>query len=106
MTTTISTRDNLGPMGQITTWATQYHQGLIDLDVLIGNLQTFNWRTPGRFAEIPADLFVAEAQAEERTYEDEDTFDEVLAARDRGLLTTEDLLAVAAALEAGADGGD
>jgi hypothetical protein len=78
-------------MGQITTWVEQYAQGLIDRDALVANLVAFKFQTPERFATIPADVFEAEAQAEERTYTDEDTLDELLTARDRGLLTREDL---------------
>lgn len=81
-------------MGQITLWAEQYHQGLIDLETLIAHLDAFEFQTPARFKDIPADLFEAEAQAEERTYDDEDTMDELLGARDRGLLTRADLEAI------------
>lgn len=85
-------------MNQITTWATQYHQGLIDLDALIENLKGFAFKTPARFEDMPDDVFEADAQAEDRTYDDEGTFDEVLQARDRGLLSKDDLVAIVAAL--------
>jgi len=85
-------------MGQITIWIEQFHQGLITRDALIEHLEDFDLKTPERFAGIPADVFEAEAQAEDRTYEDEDTMDEVLVARDRGLLTAEDLAAIYAAM--------
>lgn len=90
---------SLGPVGQITTWATQYHQGLIDLDALIENVKGFEFKTPARFEDMPHDVFVADAQAEDRTYDDEDTFDEILHVRDRGLLSKDDLLAIVSAME-------
>lgn len=90
---------SVAAMGQITTWANQYDQGLIDLETLVANLKGFDFKTPARFEEIPEDLYEAEAQAEERTYDDEDTMDEVYAARDSGLLDLDALVAITEALE-------
>lgn len=90
---------SVAAMGQITTWATQYDQGLIDLETLVANLVGFDFKTPARFSDIPEDLYEAEAQAEERTYDDEDTMDEVYAARDQGLLDLDALVAITEALE-------
>lgn len=81
----------VAPMGQITTWVEQYAQDVIDRDALVANLVAFKFQTPARFASIPKDVFEADEQAEDRTYDDEDTLDELLMARDRGLLTREDL---------------
>lgn len=90
---------SVAAMGQITTWANQYDQGLIDLETLVANLKGFDFKTPARFKGIPEDLHEAELQAEDRTYEDEDTMDEVYAARDRGLLDLDALVAITEALE-------
>lgn len=98
MTAQPQMRDSLGPMGAITLEIQRYNQGLIDLDALVTFLEAFDFQTPARFEDIPADVFEADAQAEERTYEDEGTLDEVLAARDRGLLSKEDLQTIIKAL--------
>lgn len=96
---------SVAAMGQITTWANQYDQGLIDLETLVGNLRAFDFKKPERLKGLPKDLYAAEDQAEERTYSDEDTMDEVYAARDAGLLSIEDLVAIAAAFEEDLNGG-
>ncbi len=86
-------------MGAITLWAQQYQQGLITLEDLTANLEAFEWKVPARFVTMPKDIFEADAQAEERTYADEDTMDELLSARDTGLLTREDLDKIMGALD-------
>lgn len=90
---------SVAAMGQITTWANQYDQGLIDLGTLVANLRAFDFKKPERLKGLPKDLYAAEVQAEERTYDDEDTMDEVYAARDAGLLSMDDLVAIAQAFE-------
>lgn len=86
-------------MGQITVWLEAYRDGVITRPELIEHLQGFEFQTPARFATMPDDVFEADAQAEERTYDDEDTADELYRARATGLLGLEDLLAIAEALE-------
>ncbi len=90
-------------MGQITTWANQYDQGLLTLEDLVKNLAAFDFKTPERFASMPKNPDEADDQAEDRTYSDEDTMDEVYAARDAGLLDLEALVAITDAIEAEGD---
>lgn len=86
-------------MSQVTEWIEQYRTGLLDLDALIENLQGFDFAVPSRFEEIPSNLSEAEDQAEDRSYDEDGTMDEVYLARDRGLIDADDLLAIVAALE-------
>lgn len=88
-------------MGQITVLLKAYRDGAITRPELIEHLQGFEFRTPARFATMPDDVFEADAQAEERTYDDEDTADELYRARATGLLSLDDLLAITEALESG-----
>ncbi|CAN5749730.1 hypothetical protein BH20ACT2_BH20ACT2_15480 [soil metagenome] len=97
-----ATTDSLGPMGQVTDWITEYHEGdggADEFDLLVTRLRGFDFKTPARFADIPEDLYEAEAQAEDRTYEDVDTMDEVYAAKARGLLSSDEVVEITEALE-------
>lgn len=85
-------------MSTLTTWIEEYAGGGIDRATLIERLQSFPFATPARYDEIPDDPFEADAQAEERDYDEDATVDEIVRARDVGLLTSEDFLAIVRAL--------